>query len=432
MALDLRTSFRREPTRNDSGLANREFEPTQGTGVQKAEGISGLQGTPLSIFQYSNNSYARQELQRLQKLFHLWLQPEKHSKEEMISQLVLEQFMINEQCRNRSALKEKWDSSGRSLKNFLEDLTNDFMEPPAYVHVCMQGQEALCSENMPLRDAIVHLTKQLSAGTPTGENMGTLFQTPKDSPMQTGRGEDKENNSNLSLKTAQVNDSITSQGNRVPSLQIIQEENCPKPEEGGACWDNPEISRRAGLGTSRSQEGALGGLCHQDVLMEVEPGFISRPDLATPEPASAHRSNEGKFLGEGHQERIYETPKPYRCGDCPKIFRYFSQLKANQRRHRNERPCVCAECHKHFFETSELCVHQVIHRREKPFSCSTCDKSFSHRTNLRAHERIHMGEKPYMCSICKRSYRQSSTYHRHVKTHQKVTLKGVSNTTEAS
>ncbi|XP_049755969.1 zinc finger and SCAN domain-containing protein 4-like [Elephas maximus indicus] len=433
MALDLRTFFQSEPSRNDSGLENREFEPTQGPGVQKAEGISGLQGTPLSVFQYRNNSYARRELQRLQKLFHLWLQPEKHSKEEMISQLVLEQFMMNEQCRNRSALKEKWDSSGRNLQKFLEDLTDDFMEPPAYVHVCMQGQEALCSENMSLRDVIAHLTKQLSAETPTGEIMGTLFQTPQDPPVQTGReGEDKDDNSKLSLKTIQVNDSITSQGNGEPFLRIIQGENCPKPEEGGACWDNPESSRRAGLGTSGSQEGALGGPSHQDVPMEMEPGFISRPDVATPEPAPAHQSNEGKFPGGGHQERFYKTPKPYRCGDCPKIFNYFSQLEAHQRRHRNERPFVCAECHKGFFQTSDLRVHQMIHRREKPFHCSMCDKSFSHRTNLRAHERIHTGEKPYVCSICRKSYRQSSTYHRHVKTHQKVTLKGVPNTAEGS
>ncbi|KAM9632842.1 zinc finger and SCAN domain-containing protein 4-like [Trichechus inunguis] len=430
MALDRRISFRREPSRNDPWLENGESEPTQGTGVQKAEGISGFQDTSLSIFQYSNNSYARQELQRLQKLFHLWLQPEKHSKEEMISQLVLEQFMMNEPHKNRSTLKEKWGSSCRNLEDFLEDLTDDFMEPPAYVHVCMQGQEALFSENMPLRDVIVHLTKQLSAGNPRGENVGTPFQPSKDHPTQTG-GQDKEDSNNLSLKMTQVND-ITSGDNQIPSLQFIQQENCPKPEETCPYWENLESSRRAGLGTSKSQEETLRGLSHQDVPMEVEPRFISRPDLATSESAPARQSSEGKSPRGGYQERFHETPKPYRCEDCPKIFKYFSQLEAHQRRHRNERPFTCAECHKGFFQMTDLRVHEVIHRREKPFPCNTCDKAFSHRTNLRAHERIHTGEKPYMCSICKRSYRQSSTYHRHVKTHQKITLKGSPDRIEAS
>uniref|UniRef100_G3SS14 Uncharacterized protein n=1 Tax=Loxodonta africana TaxID=9785 RepID=G3SS14_LOXAF len=338
MALDLRTPFRCEPSRNAPRLENLEFEPTQGPDVQKPERISGLQGTPLNIYQYSNNSYAKQELQRLQKLFDLWLQPEKYSKEEMISQLVLEQFMMNEQCRNRSNLKEKWDSSGRNLQKFPEDLTDDFMEPPAYVHICMQGQEALCSENMPLKDIIVHLTKQLSAGTPIGENMETPFQTPQDPPMQTGKGgEDKEDSSKLSLKTTQVNNSITSGGNQVLSLQIIQEENCPKPEEAHACWDNPESSRRAGLGTSGSQEKALGGPFHQDVPVELEQGFISRPDPTTPESAPALQSKEEKSPGRRYQERFHETPKPYRCEDCPKIFKYFSQLEAHQRIHLQEK-----------------------------------------------------------------------------------------------
>ncbi|KAM9226190.1 zinc finger and SCAN domain-containing protein 4-like [Dugong dugon] len=430
MALDLRISFRREPSRNDPWLENGESESTQGPGVQKGEGISGFQDTPSSICQYSNNSYARQELQRLQKLFHLWLQPEKHSKEEMISQLVLEQFMMNEPHKNRSTLKEKWGSSYRNLEDFLEDLTDDFMEPPAYVHVCMQGQEALFSENMPLRDVIVHLTKQLSAGTPRGENVGTPCQPSEDHPTQTG-DQDKEDSNNLSLKTTQVND-ITSGDNQIPSLQIIQKENCPKSEETRPHWENPESSRRAGLGTSRSQEEILRGLSHQDVPMEVEPRFISRPDPATSESAPASQSNEGKSPRGGYQERFHETPKPYRCEDCPKIFKYFSQLEAHQRRHRNERPFTCAECHKGFFQMTDLRAHQVIHRREKPFPCNTCDKAFSHRTNLRAHLRIHTGEKPYMCSICKRSYRQSSTYHRHVKTHQKITLKGAPDTIEAS
>ena len=57
------------------------------------------------------------------------------------------------------------------------------------VHVHMQGQEALFSENMPLREVIVHFKKQLSAGTPTVANVGTLSRTAQDASLQRGQGE---------------------------------------------------------------------------------------------------------------------------------------------------------------------------------------------------------------------------------------------------
>lgn len=239
--------------------------------------------------------------------------------------------------------------------------------------------------------------------------------------------EDKENGGNID----QVNDRITSQGNAIPSLLIIQKEGCPRPEDDSVSLKNPVNSGRAGLAISGSQEGCPKGPPYQDILMEVGPGFLSQPVKVTPEPVPTHQ-NEGISTCEGLQERSHEAPKPYRCEKCPKIFRYFSQLKAHQRRHNNERTFICAECNKGFFQASDLHVHQMIHVKKKPFTCSTCEKSFSHKTNLKAHERIHTGEKPYACSLCRRSYRQSSTYHRHLRTHQKMAFKGAPSTPEAS
>ncbi|XP_007955222.1 zinc finger and SCAN domain-containing protein 4 [Orycteropus afer afer] len=189
MALDLRTSCRRDSRRKAPGSGHAEPERARAPGFPKRGGSSGLPSSALGVFPYSNTSYARQELQRLQKAFHRWLRPEQHSKDEMIAQLAREQLLMDERRRDRSVWREEWDSGGRSLEKFMEDLADDCMEPPGYVHVYMQGQEALFSENMPLRDVIFHLTKQLSAGTPTGKNTGTPIQTPQDPSTQTGCGE---------------------------------------------------------------------------------------------------------------------------------------------------------------------------------------------------------------------------------------------------
>ncbi|XP_003916270.2 zinc finger and SCAN domain-containing protein 4 [Papio anubis] len=433
MALDLRTIFQHEPSENNLGSENSEFRRSQGPAVQTEEGISEFSRMMLNSFQDSNNSYARQELQRLYRIFHSWLQPEKHSKDEIISLLVLEQFMIGGHCNDKASVKEKWKSSGKNLERFMEDLTDDIINPPALVHVQMQGQEALFSDNMPLKDVIVHLTKQVSAKTPREANMGTPFQTSQDTCSETGQGhEDEQDGCNSSLKTTQVNESNTNQDNQIVSLIIIQEKNGPRPKEGGVSSDNPYNSRRTELVTARSQERSTNGIIFQGVPMEMRAGFISQPEQSSPESAPTHQSNKGNSTCEVHQKGSHGVRKSYKCEECSKVFKYLCHLLAHQRRHRNERPFVCPKCQKGFFQISDLRVHQIIHTGEKPFTCSMCEKSFSHKTNLRSHERIHTGEKPYTCPYCKRSYRQSSTYHRHMRTHEKITPPTVPSTPEAS
>nr|XP_017534835.2 zinc finger and SCAN domain-containing protein 4-like [Manis javanica] len=432
MDLVLTTSFLCKPSKDEPILENTDFKPSHGPILQKAE-ISVFQNPQHSLFQNGSKSCARQELQRLYNSFRLWLQPEKHSKDEIIFQVVLEQFMVNRHYSDRSTLKEKWESSGRKLERFIEDLSDDWVKPPRLVHVHMQGQEALFSENMPLREVILHLSKQLFTGTPREHNMGTPSWPPQEASLETGPGdEDKENGGNISLKICQVNGSIASQGNETPSLLMIQGERGPRPEEQAVSLKNPLSSARAGPGTSRAQEWALTGPSSQDVLMEAGPGFLPRPDQASPEPVPNNQGIEGNSTRGGQQEKFHRAPKSYRCEECPRMFRCLSQLKAHQRRHSNERTFICAKCGKGFFQTSDLRQHQRIHAGEKPFVCSTCERSFNHKTNLQAHERIHTGEKPYTCPLCRKSYRQSSTYHRHLRAHQKTAFRGVSSTPEAS
>ncbi|XP_047565762.1 zinc finger and SCAN domain-containing protein 4-like [Lutra lutra] len=415
-------SFLCEPSMDDPGSKSKHFTPGQGPAFQKAEDISEFQDARHNLFQNGNGSHAKQELQRLYKSFYSWLQPEKHSKDEIIFQVVLEQFLINRHWSDRSTLKKKWESSGRNLEKFMEDLSDSSVKPPNLVRVHMQGQEALFTENMALKEVIVHLTKQLLIGSPAGTSMRTPSWTPQDTSLERGQGEKaKENGDNI----YHINDSITSQSREIPSLLIIQ-------EEDSVSLKNPLSSRRAALGTSGSQEGALEGPSYQDVLTEGGPGFLSQPVQVTPEPVPTHQRTEGKSPCGGQQGGHHETQKSYRCEKCPRFFRYLSQLQAHQRRHKNERTFICAECDKGFFQASDLHVHQKIHAGEKPFTCSTCEKSFSHKTNLLAHERIHTGEKPYECSLCHRSYRQSSTYHRHLKTHQKRASRGLPSTPGAS
>ncbi|KAF5929513.1 hypothetical protein HPG69_007266 [Diceros bicornis minor] len=263
MDLDLRNSFLCEPSKDDPGSENIDFKPSQGSALQKAEEISEFQNSQHSLFQNG-------KLQRLHKSFHLWLQPEKHSKSEISFQVVLEQFMTNRHCSDGSTLTEKWESSGRNLEKFMEDLSDDCMKPPGLVHIYICQQEPQEERTRGPPKILLWKQDKANEGSPDSRRMFCVNSFLGD--------EDKENGGNVSLKSCQVNDSITSQGNQTLSLLIIQEENCPGPEEGAVSLENPLSSRRAGLGTSRSQEASLKGPSFQDVLMEVEPGYLSRPD----------------------------------------------------------------------------------------------------------------------------------------------------------
>lgn len=71
----------------------------------------------------------------------------------------------------------------------MEHLSDDCMGTPALVHVHMQEQGAVFSETMPLREVIVHLTKQLSVASPTEATLRTPSWAPQDTSLQTGQGD---------------------------------------------------------------------------------------------------------------------------------------------------------------------------------------------------------------------------------------------------
>nr|XP_034961069.1 zinc finger protein 184-like [Zootoca vivipara] len=77
---------------------------------------------------------------------------------------------------------------------------------------------------------------------------------------------------------------------------------------------------------------------------------------------------------------------------------------------------MCRKCGQAFEHQSGLIVHQMIHTAERPYECLECGKSFCQRENLLAHQRIHLGERPYECPQCGKSFSTRS----HLITHQRI------------
>uniref|UniRef100_A0A8D2IWJ2 Uncharacterized protein n=1 Tax=Varanus komodoensis TaxID=61221 RepID=A0A8D2IWJ2_VARKO len=121
-------------------------------------------------------------------------------------------------------------------------------------------------------------------------------------------------------------------------------------------------------------------------------------------------------------EGSHTGEKPFKCPDCEKSFNTSSQLVKHHRVHTGERPYTCSECGKSFSQWQILMVHQRTHTGEKPFKCATCGKCFSDRAVHIRHQKVHTGERPHQCATCGKRFTHRTVLVKHQKIHAREAL----------
>ncbi|XP_075417159.1 zinc finger protein 287 [Tenrec ecaudatus] len=414
-------------------------------------------------FLYPELSGPRKALTQLRELCRKWLRPEIHSKEQILEQLVLEQFLTILPGEVKTWVKSQYPESTEEVVTLVEDLAQLLEEEAPQNSVLSQEtpEEDKATafqsgwlndlESMSFMDVAVDITqedwelmrpvqKELYK-TVTLQNywnmvsLGLTVYRPSVIPIleepwlvikEILEGPSPE----WQTKAQECTPGEDASELKTDVLQTI------KLEESYGYDDR--LERQAGkvfrkIPTNMIDFNLMSFLSQGDLPVE----WLSKYDLSR-NNFEEHSSlivqfdnesdNKTSIYNEGMttfnhiaygilHKKIYPGEKPYKCSVCGKKFRKYPSLIKHQSSHAKEKSYECEECGKAFRHISSLIAHQRMHTGEKPYECHQCGKAFSQRAHLTIHQRIHTGEKPYKCNDCGKDFSQRAHLTIHQRTH---------------
>ncbi|XP_053147513.1 zinc finger and SCAN domain-containing protein 31-like [Hemicordylus capensis] len=379
-------------------------------------------------FTYHEAEGPRGVWSQLQGLCRQWLKVEKHTKEQILEVLILEQFLIVLPPKMQSWVREHGPESCAQAVSLAEEFLlrqqesarceKQEQDPPA---------EETANSSTEDKDLLDVWNRQL--GRETKQQRGEFVSSQDDKPVcKEGscfhqEGPEQVLPEQISLRRGKFlqyyKERLTYENHQGPGREL--ENNPAKNVARALCCLEDDVERDATKaqqrilhGEQQSKSVGIGGIVRKgsDILQSQIILMGEKPyKCADCGKSFRHRSNLT-----GHK-KIHTGEKPYKCLECGKSFSRTSNLLAHERIHSGEKPFKCSHCGKRFSQSSSLLVHERVHTGEKPFKCSGCGKSFSRKWYLVAHERIHTGEKPYKCSDCGKSFYHSSSLLSHVRIH---------------